>query len=120
MNMNDKAVRAAEAFIRYKRDRVKISKALAMSDRTLSRLIKTDTFHAALDERNYTGERTFVSNPRGPYRKTKNPKREEVLKLYSKLTSSVPERKRVGVIAEQTGVPFNTVRAWIAQARKKQ
>ena len=120
MNMNDKAVRTAEAFIKYKRDRVKIGKALGMSDRTLSRLIKADTFHAALDERNYTGERSFAPNPRGPYRKTKNPKRVEVLKLYSKLTSSVPERNRARVIAEQTGVPLNTVRTWIAQARKKQ
>ena len=119
MNMNDKAVRAAEAFIKYKRDRVKISKALGMSDRTLSRIVQTDAFHAALDERNYTGERSFAPNPRGPYRKTKNPKREEVLKLYSKLTSTVPERNIARAVAEQAGVPLNTVRAWIAQARKK-
>ena len=111
-------VRTADAFIRLERNAVDMSKSLGVSIRTLYRIIKTDTFHATLDERNYTGDRTFASNPRGPYQKAKNPKREEVLKLYS--TSSVTERKRVRVIAEQTGVNLNTVRAWIREWRKEE
>ena len=104
---------AATYFAFVSRDITAIAQALGVDTRTIRRWAKDEEWEIALGNVNYTGERSFETQPYRDTERDAGDTFEKARTLYIEaLNTGVPKHKRARLVAEATGLTPRRIRNW--------
>ena len=104
---------AATYFAFVSRDITAIAQAFSVDTRTIRRWAKDPHWEIALQNVNYTGERSFETQPYRDTERDAGDTFEKARTLYIEaLNSGIPKHKRARLAAEATGLTPRRIRNW--------
>ena len=107
---------AATYFAFVSRDITAIAKAFSVDTRTIRRWAKDEEWEIALGNVNYTGDRTFETQPYRDTERDAGDTFEKARTLYIEaLNSGIPKHKLASLTAKATGLTPRRIRNWAKQ-----